>query len=79
MCGVEAIVLAKCREEGAFGEKFCGGGGDEEFVGVERVDDCVGGEIVELDAEIGVFEFGAVDDFLDAVGERGGGVAAAAG
>ncbi len=68
---VKAVVRAKLCEDCAFGESFSRGSGNEKFVGVERVDDFPGGNVVELDAEIRVGEFGAVHHFLNAIGERG--------
>ena len=66
--GMKAVVRAQFGEERAFGENFRSGGGDEEFVGVESVDDFAGVERTELDAEIGVSELGACHDFLYALG-----------
>jgi len=68
--GVEAVVGAKFCEHSAFGESFGRGSRNEKFVGVERIDDFPGGNVVELDAEIRVGEFGAVHYLLNAVGER---------
>ena len=73
---VKAIVGAEFGEQGAFGENFRGGGRDEQFVGVEGVEDFAGVERIELDAEIGVSEFGAAHHFLDALSERGFGLRA---
>ena len=64
---VEAEVRAQFREQGTFGEDFGGGRGNEQLIGVERVEDLAAVERVELDAEIGVSKFGAGDDSLDAL------------
>src|SRR6266850_605262 len=72
--GMKTVVRAQFGEERAFGKDFRGGGGHEEFIGVERVDDFAGIERIELDAEINVSEFGAADDTLYALGQRGFGL-----
>src|SRR6266404_2837603 len=66
--GTEAVVGAQFGKQRAFGEDFRSGGGDEEFVSVKSIDDFASVERIELDAEIGVSEFGARDDFLYALG-----------
>src|SRR5207245_6598102 len=69
--GPETKVLTEFCEERAFGENFCGGCGSEHFVGIERVDDGAGGQIVELDAEVRALELRTVDDFLYGSGDGG--------
>src|SRR5258707_351456 len=69
--GVEAVIGAEFCKEGAFGEKFCSGSGNKEFVRVMRVDDLAGCEVEEFDAEVGSCEFGTIHHFLDATGQRG--------
>jgi hypothetical protein len=71
---VEAVVGAEFGEERTFGEDFRGGSGDKKFVGVEGVEHFAGLERVELDAEIGMREFGAAHDSLDAFGKGGFGL-----
>ena len=50
--GVKAIVRAEFSEDRAFGEKLRGGCGNEKLVGVERVNDFSGFQVVEFHAEI---------------------------
>ena len=72
--GVKTVVGAKLREESAFGENFCGRSRHEQFVSIQRIDDLAGVERVKLDAEIGVSEFRADDDLLNAFRQSGRGL-----
>src|ERR1700730_4061072 len=66
---MKTVIGAQAGEQGAFREYFRGGGGYEQFIGVESVDDFAGFKRIEFDAEIGVSELGAVHHLLDAFGQ----------
>ena len=66
---MKAIVGAEDADRGAFGEELGGGTGSEKFIGIEFVDDLIGVEIEEFNAEAGVLEFGAGGDGVDALGQ----------
>ena len=64
--GMKAKVRAKLGEQSALRECFGGRGGDKEFLGIVLVDDLSGVQGEKLDAEIGVREFRASHDLIDA-------------
>ncbi len=66
---METVICAEFRKDRTFGENLCRGGRHEEFIGVEGIKDFAGVERIEFDAEIGVSEFGTVNDLLDTLRE----------
>jgi hypothetical protein len=66
---METVIGTNFGEDRALGQEFRGRGGDEHLVGVERVNDGAGVEGIELNAEIGMGEFRAAQDAMNALCE----------
>ena len=67
---MKAVIRAQLCEDRPLGESFRRGSGHEEFVTVQRINHLARVQRIELDAEVGVSELRAADDFLNALCER---------